>query len=65
MRSHVDGRGRVDLLPDRITAAKQRRIEGIARALGYQVLIVETSVAWASGSSSDATTARSHAAAVS
>lgn len=40
MRSRFDGRGRVELLPVRTTAAQQRRTEEIAHALGYRLLAV-------------------------
>ncbi|MFG2751763.1 hypothetical protein [Streptomyces xanthophaeus] len=40
IRSRFDGRGRVELLPGRTTAAQQRRTEEIAHALGYRLLAV-------------------------
>ncbi|WP_405844839.1 hypothetical protein [Streptomyces sp. NBC_01518] len=41
IRACYDGRGRVELLPGRATAAHRRRAEEIARALGYRLLAVE------------------------
>ncbi|MGW6856624.1 hypothetical protein [Streptomyces xanthophaeus] len=40
IRSRFDGRGRVELLPGRTTAAQQRRTEEIAHARGYRLLAV-------------------------
>ncbi|WP_063768236.1 hypothetical protein, partial [Streptomyces xanthophaeus] len=40
IRSRFDGRGRVELLPGRTTAAQQHRTEEIAHALGYRLLAV-------------------------
>ncbi|MFI6037598.1 hypothetical protein ACIBBD_26165 [Streptomyces sp. NPDC051315] len=38
---HFDGRGRVELLPGRLDAARRRRIEAIIHELGYRLLAVE------------------------
>ncbi|WP_327419043.1 hypothetical protein [Streptomyces sp. NBC_01233] len=40
IRTRFDGRGRVELLPGQTTAAKQRRIDEIAHAFGYQLLTI-------------------------
>ena len=59
MRACFDGRGRVELLPGRATASQQRRVEEIARAVGYQLLAAENpSAAPVSGSSTNAMTTR-------
>ncbi|MBM7439407.1 hypothetical protein JOC24_002829 [Streptomyces sp. HB132] len=42
IRSRFDGRGRVVLLPGHASAPRQRRIEEIARALGYRLLTTES-----------------------
>ncbi|MFE9728080.1 hypothetical protein ACFYQ5_32075 [Streptomyces sp. NPDC005794] len=44
VRSRFDGRGRVEVRSGRHTDEKQRRIEQIARALGYRLLTVHALV---------------------
>ncbi|MET7540537.1 hypothetical protein ACWGDS_06295 [Streptomyces sp. NPDC055059] len=41
VRARFDGRGRVELIPERATAARLGRIEEIAHALGYQRHAIE------------------------
>ncbi|MFD8743622.1 hypothetical protein [Streptomyces sp. NPDC059616] len=44
IRASFDGRARVELLPDRATASNRHRIEEIAHALGYRLLVTENLV---------------------
>ncbi|MDK0524358.1 hypothetical protein [Streptomyces sp. ML-6] len=41
IRASFDGRGRVELRIGHVTAARRRRIEEIAHALGYRLVMVE------------------------